>query len=121
MTLTVMKVTFEKLKPNIIHCRDYKKFSNDKFWENLISRLSTENIRVDCNGMEKFLQICIKTLDELAPQKKKYSRGNNMPFINKTIKKAIMTRSRLRNIYLKNCSGNNKRELINSETIAYLF
>ena len=33
-----------------------------------------------------------------------------MPFINKTIKKAIMTRSRLRNIYLKNRSDNNKRE-----------
>ena len=89
MTVTVMKTTFEKLKPNIIHYRDYRKFSNDKFRENLISRLSTENIRVDCNGMEKFLQICIKTLDELAPQKKKYSRGNNIPFINKTIKKPL--------------------------------
>ena len=52
----------------------------------------------------------MKTLDELAPQKKKYSRGNNMPFINKTIKKAFMKRSRLRNIYLKNLSDNNKRE-----------
>ena len=67
MTVTVMKTTFEKLKPNIIHYRDYKKFSNDKFRENLISRLSTEIIRVDCNGMQKFLQICIKTLDELEP------------------------------------------------------
>ena len=110
MTVTVMKTTFEKLKPNIIHYRDYRKFSNDKFRENLISRLSTENIRVDCNGMEKFLQICIKTLDELAPQKKKYSRGKNMPFINKTIKKVFMTRSRLRNIYLKNPSDNKKHK-----------
>ena len=110
MAVIVMKTTFEKLKPNIIHYRDYRKFSNDKFWENLISRLSTENIRVDCNGMEKFLQICIKTLDELAPKKKKYSRGNNMPFINKTIKTAFMKRSRFRNIYLKNRSDNNKRE-----------
>ena len=33
-----------------------------------------------------------------------------MPFINKTIKKAFMKRSRLRNIYLKNLSDNNKRE-----------
>ena len=60
--------------------------------------------------MEKFLQICIKTLDELAPQKKKYSRGNNMSFINKTTKKVFITRSRFRNIYLKNHSDNNKRE-----------
>ena len=54
MTVTVMKTTFEKLKPNIMHYRDYRKFSNDKFWENLMSRLSTKSIRVDCNGMEKF-------------------------------------------------------------------
>ena len=73
MTLTLMKTTFEKIKPDIIHYRDYRKFSNYKFRENLISRLLTENIRVDCNGMEKFLEMCIKTLDELAPHKKKYS------------------------------------------------
>ena len=118
MTVTVMKTTFEKLKPNIIHYRDYRKFSNDKFRENLISRLSTENIRVDCNGMEKFLQICIKTLDELAPQN---SRGNNMPFIYKTIKKAFMMRSRLRNIYLKTVQITTNVIIVNRETIAYIF
>ena len=88
--VTVMKTTFEKLKPNmkyqIYKNQIYRKFSNDKFQENLISCLSTENIRVDCNGMEKFLHICIKALDECAQQKKKYSWGNNTPFINKTIK-----------------------------------
>ena len=89
MTVTVMKATFEKLKQNIVHYRDYRKFPNNKFPENLISRLSIENIRVDCNDMEKFFQICIKIPDELAPQKKKYSRGNNMLFIDKTIKKAL--------------------------------
>ena len=89
MAVTVMKTTFEKLKPNIIYYRNYRKFSNDKFRENLASHFSTENIRVDSNGMEKFLQICSKTLDEIAPQKKKYSRGNNMSFINKTVKKSF--------------------------------
>ena len=39
--------------------------------------------------MEKFLQICIKALNELALQKKKYSTGKNMPFINKTVKKSF--------------------------------
>ena len=56
MTFTVMKRTFEKLDPNILHYRDYRKFSNDKFREHLISSLSTENIRVECNGMENALQ-----------------------------------------------------------------
>ena len=87
-----MKTTFKKLKPNIIDYRDYRKCSNDRFRENLIFRLSTEKIRVDCNDI------------------KNYSRGNNNPFINKTIKKVFMTRSCLRNIYLKNCSDINKRE-----------
>ena len=77
-----------KTKPNIILYRDYRKFSNNKFRENLISRLSAENIRVGYNGMEKFYkQIRIKALDELVAQNKKYSRENNMPFINKTIQK----------------------------------
>ena len=89
ITVTIMKTTFEKLKPSITHYREYRKFSNDKFRENLISRLSTENIRVDCNGMGKFLQRCINSLDELAPQKKNYSRGNNIPFLNKTIKRSL--------------------------------
>ena len=111
MTITVMKALFEKLKPNIIHYRDDRKFSNNKFREKLISRLSTENIRIDCNSKKiKFLQICIKALNELAPQKKKHSTGSNIPFINKTIKKAFMTRSRLRNISPKNRSDNKKCE-----------
>ena len=110
MTVTAMKTTFEKLKPNITHYWDYRKFSNNKFRKNLISRLSNEDNRVDCNGIEKFLQMCIKALDNLAPQKKKYSTGKNMLFTNKTIKKVFMTRSHLRNIYLKNRSNNNKRE-----------
>ena len=77
-----------KTKPNIILYRDYRKFSNNKFRENLISRLSAENIRAGYNGMEKFYkQIRIKALDELVAQNKKYSRENNMPFINKTIQK----------------------------------
>ena len=73
MTFTVMKTTFVKLKSNIIHYRDYRKFSNNKFRENHVSSLSTENTRVHCKGIEEYLKICIKTLDELSSQKKKCS------------------------------------------------
>ena len=61
----------------MVSVKDYRKFSNDKFLENLISRLSAENIRVDCNSMEKVLQICIKTLDKLPPHKKNYYANLN--------------------------------------------
>ena len=36
-----------------------------------------------------------------SPRKKKYVRGNLSPFLNKTLSKTIMERSKLRNIFLK--------------------
>ena len=36
-------------------------------------------------------------LNKHAPKKKKILRGNNKPHLNKTLRKAIMTRSRLKN------------------------
>ena len=53
------------------------------------------------NGLEKFLEVCVKTLDRFAPYKKEYLRGNNMPFMNKSLSRAFMRRSQLRIKYLK--------------------
>ena len=39
-----------------------------------------ENISNAYNGEENFSQICTGVLDKLAPHKKKYNRGNNMPY-----------------------------------------
>ena len=38
----------------------------------LVENLSLQNIPTDGNDLEKFLQICINTLDQFAPRKKKY-------------------------------------------------
>ena len=108
MTVTVMKTTCEKLKPRIVNYRDYKNFSNDTFGQIFLEELSTENINTNCSGFEKILQICNDTLNIFAPCKKKYSRGNNMPFTNKSLKKAHMKRSRLKNIYVKNKTDTNR-------------
>ena len=59
------------------------------------------------NGLEKFLVVRVKTLDRSAPYKKKYLRGNNMPFMNKSLSRAFMRRSQLRNKYLKKRSETN--------------
>ena len=108
MAVTVMKTTYEKLKPKIVNHRDYKNFCNDTFRQILLEKLSTENINTNCSGFEKFLQICIDTLNIFALCKKKYSRRNKMPFMNKSLKKAHMKRSRLRNIYEKNKTDTNR-------------
>ena len=48
------------------------------------------------------------TLNSSAPTKKKYARGNQMPFLTKNLSKEIMTRSRLRNKYLKHKTEENR-------------
>ena len=50
----------------------------------------------------------LKTItDKNAPIKQKKVRGNNVPFMTKELRKAIIDRSRLRNKYLKYLSKEN--------------
>ena len=57
---------------------------------------------------ENFQILAEKTFNKHAPIKSKYLRANQAPFMNKSISKAIMNRSRLRKEYLKNRSVENK-------------
>ena len=109
MIVSVLKTTFQKLKPKIVHYGDYTKFSNEDFRKELLTNLSLENINTNSNGLERFLQISINTLDQMAPTKMKYIRGNNMPFLNKELSKAHKKRTYLRNRYLKKRSDQNKK------------
>ena len=43
----------------------------------------------------------MRILNRHAPTKRRCSRANNAPFMNKSLSKAIMVRSRLRNKFLK--------------------
>ena len=51
-------------------------------------------------------------LDRQLPKKKKYIRGNQSPFLNKTLSKAIMLRTLLRNKFLKNRRNENKTNYV---------
>ena len=50
----------------------------------------------------------MKVLDSHAPRKQKLARGNHQPFMNKTLSKAFMHRSKLKNIYNKSPTELNK-------------
>ena len=54
--------------------------------------------------------MCQKTLDHHVPAKQKFVRGNHLPFMNKTLSKAVMHRTRFRNKYLRNKTDENKRK-----------
>ena len=105
MTVSIMKSSFQKIKPSIITYCDYKYFNNYNFREDLVYFLSYTNLNVS-NPLEKLLSICREVLDKHAPLKKTFVRGNHSPFINKDLSKAIMTRSRFRNKYIKFPSKN---------------
>ena len=57
---------------------------------------------------DKFYETCHSVINDHAPRKKKYIRGNNKPFMTKAFSRAVMQRTRLRNISLKNPSEENK-------------
>ena len=108
MTMTVKRKSFKKYQPSIISYRSHKKFSNPAFKETLIKKLSNENLVNNDNRFERFCDISLETLNKHAPCKKKHAGGNQMPFFNKDLSKAIMTRTKLRNIFLQNRSEENK-------------
>ena len=108
MTLTVMKKRFKKFQPKIINYRSYTHFRNEAFRETLLKNLSKENFINNENSFQRFCSISLDSLEEHALFKKKYTRGNHMPFFNKDLSKAIMTRTKLRNIFLQSKSEENK-------------
>ena len=110
MTVTIMKASFQRLQPRIINYRDYRRFQNDVFREELLSELLNVSIGENEEGFSNFLDICKKHVNYHAPCKQKYAQGNNLPFMNKTLSKEIMKRTRFRNKFLKNKNDYSKRE-----------
>ena len=93
MTVTVMKRYFKKKDPIVIEYRDMKNFDGMKF---------REDLKRELEKMEKFTIVDFYTIfltiwNAHAPVKKKVVRGNNAPFMNKTLSKAFMHRAKLRN------------------------
>ena len=64
----------------------------------------TSNLRVDVQNKINFLKFqstFLDTFEKHAPLNKRNVRANKVPYITKTLRKAIMTRSRLQNKYRK--------------------
>ena len=106
MTVTVLKSYFKKKEPITVNYRCYKKFNVNLFRSELINVLQNVNNEID---NEEFKKTFMHVLNIHAPMKKKFIRGNNAPFMNKTLSKAFMHRSKLKNNFNKNPTEENKR------------
>ena len=112
MIVTVMKTSYRKIEPRVINYRDYKSFSNEGFRESLLENIKGKLSENSDKSFSNFVNTCNTVLDKQLPQKKKYVRGNQSPFMNKTLSKAIMLRTKLRNKFLKNRSNENKKNCV---------
>ena len=86
-------------KHDTIFYRNYKKFDNLKFKEALNRELMKHDL--DNKDYENFHKIVLSILNAHAPLKKKHLRANHASFVTKEFRKAVMKRTRLRNVYLK--------------------
>ena len=83
--------------------RDYSSFQMEMFKADLDLNLK----RTTGFQYSNFQSTFTRVLHDHAPIKKKILRFNNSPFMAKTLRKAIMHRSKLKNIYNKKRSNNN--------------
>ena len=84
-----------RLQPKRIMYRSYKNFNESLFLEDI------QNTDFNCD-IESFVQKFKKIVDKHAPLKQKTLLGNQAPFMNKNLRKAICTRSRLKNNFCVN-------------------
>ena len=101
----VLKVFHAKHKPKIIQYRDFNHFDNASFRTDLLQELSIQNVHP--GEFEKFKYISSRVLNTHTPIKEKHVRCNQSPFMNKQLRKAIMTRTLLLNKYRKDNSAGN--------------
>ena len=100
LTATVMNLQPPKKKPKVIQYRSYKNFDKELFRRDLQHMIDTAENSEFVN-FDSFHAKFKNVVDKHLPQKKKFLRSNDAPFMNKRLRKEIMLRSRRRNLYLK--------------------
>ena len=107
-----MKTTYKKSEPKIII---YRSSNNESFREEL-QQIEANGSNCD-ESFKNFISPCNGILNKHTPQKKRYVRGNQSPFMNKTLSKAIMQRSKLRNLFLKKRTKENRNNYVRQRNL----
>ena len=100
---TILRKTISKGNSKKMFYRDYKRFDQKKFETELKFKLNSQTNLSYSTFQAVFLEI----LNKIAPVKVKVLRFNNNAFMTKSLRKAIMLRSRLKNNLNKQRSDEN--------------
>ena len=98
LVLTVLiNTSFFKNKPREMQYRNYNHFVSRKFNRDLKEEFSREYV----DSCSKFDEVFLKVLNRHTPLKRKMLRANHAPCVSNVLRKAIMKRSYLENVYFK--------------------
>ena len=111
--VAVKKMHFPNVKPQVVSYRKYKDFHNKTFLDSLRHELNVQGQFLNEKGLDAFLTLFVQKCLISMLLKKRYIRYNHKTFINNKISKTTMTRSRLRNRFLKNGSEENGKLFCN--------
>ena len=104
----MLRAHIKKLEPKKICFRNFKNFIETDFLNDLNRINFNYNHNIDPDILyNDFLKKFEYTLSMHAPLKTKFLRGNNAQFMTKEFSKAIMKRSRLKNIFNNNKNTTN--------------
>ena len=102
LTLTITRNIFCKGNPKTNFYRNFKNFDSEMFESELSYSLQS----FQSLDYTRFSNVFLLSLSKYAAIKKKILRANLSPFMTKTLRKAIMLRSQLKNKFIK--SRNNE-------------
>ena len=83
----MLKTTYERFPPKLIHYRNYKDLSQNY----LHNKYATNAASIQSRDIVSLQTAIVKTINEEAPIKKRMARGNNKPHVTSMIRKEIMT------------------------------
>ena len=96
---TFFKSKAPNLKPKVIFYRNYKKFDEKRFLHDLQNKNFSMSSNDPSVNYKSITENFSEAIDKHAPLKKKLVGGNQAPFINRDFRKAIYTRTKLKNKY----------------------
>ena len=99
--MTTLRSTFIKLPPKALKYKSYKNFNGTVFLHELDQKLIQGDLNCSDDPYFKLTEIFSSILNKHAPIKPKQIRGNQAPFMNNSLSKTIMQKSKVQNKYLK--------------------
>ena len=100
--VNILRTLFQKLPPKFVIYRNQKNFHESNFFLDLNSRLIQGELYKNCEDpYNKMSEIFSEVLNYHASLKQKSVRDNQAPFMTRELSKAIMTKSKVKNSYVK--------------------